>query len=179
MIVSVLGGSLPKPGEPSYEEALRLGQLLGKAGHSVMTGGYIGAMEAASRGAAEVGAHVIGCTCDEIEAWREIAPNPWVKEEWRFPSLNERMLALLKRCDAAIALPGGLGTLAEIALLWNLQAVNVVPPNPLILVGSGWQDTFNTFFINLGTYVTEKDRHLLLFAADIEQAVTLLSGFKN
>ena len=108
--ITVFGGSQPKPGEPAYEDALRLGSLIGQAGYTVLTGGYIGTMEAVSRGAAEAGGHVIGVTCDEIEAWRPVKPNPWVTEEMRFPTLHQRLFALIDNCDAALALPGGVGT---------------------------------------------------------------------
>ena len=107
--ITVFGGSQPRPGDPAYQEALRLGQLLGQAGYAVLTGGYIGTMEAVSRGASENGGHVIGVTCDEIESWRPVKPNPWVQEELRFPTLRQRLYALIDECHAALALPGGIG----------------------------------------------------------------------
>ncbi len=67
MRVAVFGGSAPQPGQPAYLEAQHLGEMLAKAGHEVVTGGYMGVMEAVSRGAAEAGGHVIGVTCKEIE----------------------------------------------------------------------------------------------------------------
>lgn len=62
MKVTVFGGAAAVPGNPAYFEAQRLGCLLAQAGHAVLTGGYMGAMEATSRGAAEAGGHVIGVT---------------------------------------------------------------------------------------------------------------------
>ena len=53
--ITVFGGSQPKPGDEDYQQALRLGALLGSAGFTVLTGGYVGTMEAVSRGAAENG----------------------------------------------------------------------------------------------------------------------------
>jgi len=116
MNIAVYGGSQPEPGSEGYQEAYELGRLLGRAGHTVLTGGYIGTMEAVSRGAAEAGAHVIGVTCDEIERWRPVKPNAWVQEERRFASLNERLDELVHACEGAIALAGGPGTLTEVAL---------------------------------------------------------------
>ena len=142
MRISVFGGSSPKPQEPAYQEAYILGQLIGKAGHTVLTGGYIGTMEAVSRGAAEAGGHVIGVTCDEIESWRSVGPNPWVKEEIRIPTLRERVDKLISACDAAFALPGGVGTLVEIAVMWNMIQTQAITPRPLILIGQGWKKTF-------------------------------------
>ncbi len=173
--MTVFGGSKPKPGEAAYEEALCLGRLLGAAGHTVLTGGYIGTMEAVSRGAAEAGGRVIGVTCDEIEAWRGIAPNPWVQVEMRFATLEERLHALLVHCEAAIALPGGIGTLTEISLLWSQMQIRALPQRPLILVGEGWRRTFEGFFAALGAYIPPADRALLTFVPDPERAAALLN----
>ncbi len=174
MRVTVFGGSRPRPGEPAYQQAWRLGYLLGSAGHTVLTGGYVGTMEAVSRGAAEAGARVIGVTCDEIEAWRKVSPNPWVQEEMRFPTLQERMIALMTHCEAALALPGGIGTLAEISVLWSQLQVRILPARPVVLIGDAWQHVFHTFFQSLGAYVSPDDRTLLTFAPDVESAVAFL-----
>ena len=115
MNITVFGGSHPKIGSPAYAEAYELGKLLAQAGHAVLTGGYIGTMEAVSCGAAEAGGHVIGVTCDEIEKWRGVKANAWVREERHFQTLEQRLIELVHACDAAIALPGGPGTLTEIA----------------------------------------------------------------
>ena len=91
-----------------------MGEHLASSGHTVLTGGYIGTMEAVSRGAAETGGHVIGVTCMEIERWRGVSANSWVLEEWKVETLLERLQILIKECDAAIALPGGPGTLTPV-----------------------------------------------------------------
>src|SRR3990172_11196235 len=101
MNITVFGSSSPAPGEPAYEEARRLGDLLARAGHCVLTGGYMGTMEAVSRGAAEAGGHTVGVTCDQIEKWRNTKANAWVKEERRFESLGERLYCLVESCDVA------------------------------------------------------------------------------
>ncbi len=174
MRITVFGGSKPKPGETAYEEALTLGRLLGAAGHTVLTGGYIGVMEAVSRGTAESGGHVIGVTCAEIETWRGIRPNPWVQEEIRRATLNERLRTLIENCEAAIALPGGIGTLTEVSLMWSQMQIRAISPRPLLLVGEGWQRTFETFFASLGAYVAPSDRALLTFVPDVTAAAESL-----
>jgi uncharacterized protein (TIGR00730 family) len=145
MKVAVFGGAGARPENEEYIQAVDLGIKLARAGHIVMTGGYIGIMEAASKGAFEAGGHVIGVTCDEIESFRPMKPNQWVKEEWRYVTLTDRMVNLINRCDAAIALPGGVGTLAEISVLWNQILVHAIPTKPMILVGKGWKQTFECF----------------------------------
>ena len=174
MQVTVFGGSEPRPGEPAYEEAFRLGRLIGQKGDTVLTGGYVGTMEAVSRGAAEAGGHVIGVTCDEIEAWRPVRPNAWVQEEMRFPSLRQRLNALIDCCDAAIALPGGIGTLAEVAAMWSNLQTGVIAPRPLILVGPGWKALMNQFVTVFDGYVQPQHYQQLFFAPDVEAAIEFL-----
>ena len=177
--ISVFGGSSPRPGEEDYEQALLLGQLLAKEDYSVMTGGYIGSMEAVSRGAAESGGHVIGYTCDEIEAWRPVAPNSWVREERRQETVHQRLVSLIEDCDAALALPGGAGTLNEIAMMWTLMITNALEPRPLIMIGPGWESTFQQFYKALDAYIHMKHRELLSFVPDAISAVQDLRQTKD
>jgi uncharacterized protein (TIGR00730 family) len=175
MNITVFGGSHPQPGSPAYAEAYELGKLLAQAGHAVLTGGYIGTMEAVSKGANEAGGHVIGVTCADIEAWRpQVKANAWVKEERRFATLQERLNELVLACDAAIALPGGPGTLTEIALTWNLMIVGSMPAKPLILTGAGWRSVMELFYNSFEVYIPQNQRELLQFAPDIQEAVKLL-----
>ena len=174
MKVTVFGGAQPKEGTPAYEEARELGSLLARSGHVVLNGGYMGTMEAVSRGANEAGGHVIGVTCIDIEEWRKSKPNPWIKEEIRRQSLYERLHGLIDNCDAAIALPGGPGTLTEVSLMWNLMIVESIPRRPLILIGQGWQSTFDQFFSEHDVYTPAEHRALLYFAGNVKEAVKRL-----
>ncbi len=176
MRVSVFGGAQPKEGEAAYSEAFELGKMLAERGHTVLTGGYIGTMEAVSRGAHEAGGHVIGVTCAEIERWRPRAANPWVKEEIKRETLIERLHTLIHESDAAFALPGGPGTLTEISVMWNLMVVESLHRRPLILVGRGWQSTFDQFFKEFDSYMTASQREILLFAPDVPTAVEMLEN---
>jgi uncharacterized protein (TIGR00730 family) len=168
--VTVFGGSQPKPGDPVYQDALRLGKLLAETGYTLLTGGYIGTMEALSRGASEAGGHVIGVTCDQIEAWRPVKANPWVAEDWHYASLHERIFALIENCNACLALPGGVGTLAEITLTWNLLLTHSLPPRPLILIGTGWQATIKQFLSQQSEFIPEIQRQWLSFSPDVDSA---------
>jgi uncharacterized protein (TIGR00730 family) len=176
MNITVFGGAQPKDGTAAYEEARELGKLLAERGHAVLTGGYMGTMEAVSRGASEAGGHVIGVTCQDIEDWRGSKINAWVKEEIKKQTLLERLQVLIEGCDAAIALPGGAGTLTEISLMWNLMIVESLPPRPLVLVGSGWQSTFDQFFQEFESYMPMRQQELLYFAEDVKTAVSVLES---
>ncbi len=175
MNITIFGGSQPQPGSPAYRQAYELGKLLALAGHTVLTGGYMGTMEAASRGANEAGGHVVGVTCADIEAWRGSHANAWVKEERRFTTLLERMNELILACDAAIALPGGPGTLAEIALTWNLMIVNSIPHKPLVLVGNSWKNVLETFQREFALYNYHDQAKLIILSGTIHEAIDLVS----
>ncbi|MGB9639744.1 MAG: LOG family protein [Anaerolineales bacterium] len=176
--VTVFGGSQPKPDSSAYIEAYRLGKLLGKQGFIILNGGYMGTMEAVSKGAKEAGAKVIGITCDQIEDWRPVAPNPYLSEEKRYPTLRERLYALIDLCDIAIALPGGIGTLAEISAMWTQIDIQAIPPKPLILIGKGWHKIIEHFFEVMQDYVSQSQREELLFAKNIDEAVSFLTSLK-
>lgn len=134
-LVVVFGGQRVAPGSALYQEAYRLGALLARAGYTVASGGYQGTMEAVSRGAAEAGGRVIGYTCD---IFTDVRPNPWIGEERRTPTLTARIERMAREGDAFIALHGGIGTLAEITVVWNLLLLNSLGPKPFLLVGEQW-----------------------------------------
>ena len=115
-------------------------------------------------------------TCEQIEAWRPVRPNRWVLEEQRFDTLLQRISALIEGCDAALALPGGPGTLTEIALMWNLLLTEVLPQRPLILIGIGWENTFLSFYQNHSDYIPMDQRRWLSFVPDIPSAIELLNS---
>lgn len=175
-IVSVFGGSAPRPETPAYAEARALGGALARAGWTVATGGYSGVMEAASRGAAEAGGHVIGVTCGLIEDWKGLRANPWVKEEIKFPTLRERLHYLVEFCDVAMALPGGIGTLSEVALTWSLLQTGEIKRKPLVVVGRLWSETMSTFLRESDGYLHDGDVELIYVARDIKEAVQKVSN---
>jgi len=179
MKITIFGGTKPRTGDAAYEEAERLGALLAAAGHTVITGGYMGTMEAASKGANQAGGQVVGITCQEIEDWRGGEANLWVTREQKVATLQERMILLMDSADAVLALPGGVGTLAEILLLWNRMVIESSPRKPLILVGSGWQEIVKTFAAALDGYFPTNYIEMLSFAATVEEAVRLVDTFQS
>src|SRR5262245_2398525 len=103
-----------------------------------MTGGYGGAMAAASRGAHEAGGHVIGVTVDLFE--RRGPVNPWVRERVHTPDLYERLRHIIQTADGFVAVAGSIGTLTEIFLTWTLVSVEGREPAPIVLMGPQWRD---------------------------------------
>ena len=176
MNITVFCSSASIAGDPAYIEAVRLGQLIAAAGHTVLTGGYIGSMEAVSRGAAEAGGRVVGVTCDEIEVWRPVKANPWVQEERRFATMRQRLFALIDGCDAALALPGGIGTLAEVSMMWSNMQTGVIGARPLVLIGPGWREAIGTLWRVFDQHVPVRHRALLTFAGNVEDAISFINS---
>jgi uncharacterized protein (TIGR00730 family) len=169
MVISVFGSSAPTPGSTGYEEARTVGRLLAEAGFAVATGGYCGTMEAVSWGAAAAGGRVIGVTCDQIEVFRPLGPNEFVTDEIRYATLQERVQHLVRENAGMIVLPGGLGTLSELALAWSLLQVNEISPRPVALLGEIWQRTLQAFFDP--AFIRQKDMDLLFWADSPQTAV--------
>lgn len=176
MIISIFGSATPKPESDLYQEAQQLGKLLAEAGHTVMTGGYCGTMEAVSRGAVEAGSHSIGVTCRQIEEYRPLGPNSWVREVIHTDTLTERIEVLTSKADAFMALPGGIGTLAEIAMVYNKMVISAIPSNTLILIGEGWKQTFKAFLKGQAENINFKTRQIPQFAANSQEALFLLNN---
>lgn len=138
--ITIFGSSLPVEGSGAYEDARRLGRLLAEQGFTVCNGGYGGLMAASARGAREAGGHTIGVTCT---IWPGKA-NPWIVEEIRVATFMDRLTNLIERGDAYVVLPGGTGTLAELALVWEMMnkttlAQTVGGRKPLLVMTPYWQ----------------------------------------
>lgn len=169
MRVTVFGSARLAEGSPEYAEGRELGRALAEAGHVVVSGGYGGLMEAVSRGAREVGGAVVGVT---LEPWNaRLRANPYVSDERPARSLFARLEALVES-EALIALPGGAGTLAEVALAWNLQQMELANRKPVILVGSAWRKLLASFEDLL--IINERDLALLTVVERVDEAVEAL-----
>jgi uncharacterized protein (TIGR00730 family) len=167
--VAVFGSSEPMPGEPAYEDAREVGRLLGRAGLAVVTGGYGGVMEGASRGAREEGGTTIGVTVSSLFGHRE--PNPYLVRVEDRPDLLGRTRSLIDLAEGFIILPGRAGTLAELSLLWALQRAGI-HDYPRVLVGSAWGEVLG-LLVRL-ELLEPGLRETTFQAAGPEEAVALL-----
>jgi len=100
-----------------------------------MTGGHQGMMAAFSEGIRAGGGHIRGITLERFPT----PPDNTFSEEVRAADFFERMGQMIEQADAWLVLPGGLGTLAELAMTWDLIAIRVLEPRPLLLYGDMWQ----------------------------------------
>jgi uncharacterized protein (TIGR00730 family) len=137
IVVSVFGTGRTRPGEPAYEFAEQVGRALAQAGFVVANGGYKGIMQASAKGAAEAGGTIIGVTCS---AFKKSVANEYVTREMTTGSLDERLNTLVKLGQAYVVLPGGTGTLLELATVWELKNKGFLDAGkPIVLAGGFWR----------------------------------------
>ena len=122
--VTVFGSSRCVKGDQEYIFAESIGNMLGKLGHNVATGGYQGTMEAISKGAGKHAVSVIGVTVPSLFSNMskdsfEVKANEYINKEIKAESLSDRIHHLLKNSKAIIVLPGKIGTLTELIVAWN------------------------------------------------------------
>ncbi|MBC7815027.1 MAG: LOG family protein [Burkholderiales bacterium] len=175
--IAVFGSAVPKPEEMDYQHAYELGRALCASGYQVMTGGYSGVMEAVSKGGCEVGGHVIGVTTALFDATRPNGANQWVKQEIKYLTLRERLIHMIVEPDGYVAMPGGLGTLNELVMVWELMRVDDIPRRPLICYGQYWERMLANFVES--PYIQPTFWDLLTFADTPEEAVAALDGWQN
>jgi uncharacterized protein (TIGR00730 family) len=165
-IIAVFGSSEPPPGDPLYELARRVGSALARAGYDVITGGYGGVMEGASRGAVEAGGSATGVVCS-IFAGR--APNAYLTATRETPDLVTRMATLVSDAGGYVVLPGKSGTLAELTLLWALHRAGSLGPRPVILLGAAWRPFLH--HLVKGDMIESSELAITRVAEDPDEAV--------
>ena len=169
-IVAVFGGSRPPRESAEYAEAYTMGKLLANAGYVVVNGGYAGTMEASARGAKENGGRAIGVISGEFG---RLAPNAYLDETVQHRDLFDRIREMQSRSDAFIVLKGSMGTLAELALVWNLSKIDEKHRKPIILVGEYWGRVLDSWREHLA--VTDEEASLLSVVTDPSGAIDFLN----
>lgn len=167
-IITIFGGSKCKEDSPEYREARDLGARLAEAGFTICTGGYLGIMEAASRGAREKGGRVLGIVMNQFKS----EPNRYLTDKVASDHFYERLQNLITRSVGFVAFRGGMGTVTEISLVWNKLTTGVIGERPLVLVGDCWKPVVEAWQTNL--VVSDADTSFLDFAANAEAAAEII-----
>jgi uncharacterized protein (TIGR00730 family) len=160
-----------------YDIAREFGRLVGRAKNAtrdgqllIMTGGGCGIMEAANRGAADVGAQSIGLN---ISLPHEQFPNPYVSVDlaFKFRYFALRKLHFVLRARALVVFPGGFGTLDELFEILALSQTRKTPPVPVVLIGQDyWRRVFDPEFLFQEGVIAAEDLELFWFAETAEDA---------
>ena len=172
--VTVFGSARLKEDSPYYIKARELGQKLAKAGHTVITGGGNGIMEAANRGAFESGGRSIGLN---IQLPKEQTLNQYTTDNLEFHYFFARKVMLTFSSKVYVYFPGGFGTIDEFSEILTLIQTKKIPPAPMILFGSDFWKPLDAFFYwkmeketaTIGT----GDRGLYTITDDVDQIVQI------
>ncbi|MCW8880563.1 MAG: TIGR00730 family Rossman fold protein [Kangiellaceae bacterium] len=164
-----------------YECARELARLLGKHLYEcndlhtkLVTGGGPGIMEAANRGAAEIGQQSIGLN---ITIPSEQKPNPYIAESlsFQFRYFSLRKMHFLKRAVAIVVFPGGFGTLDELLEVLTLMQTGKIDKIPIILFGQNfWSRVVDFSFLAEQQLIDEEDLNLYTIVDDVKLARNLL-----
>jgi uncharacterized protein (TIGR00730 family) len=171
--VTVFGSARYPETHPYYAVGRQLGAALVRLGFTVMTGGGPGLMEAANRGAREAGGRSVGCN---IQLPREQQPNRYLDRSVVCRHFFVRKVLLFKYSYAFVALPGGFGTLDELADALTLVQTGKVKHFPIILIGTDYWRPFRSMVEAMAAEGTidPDDRRLMLVTDDLEAAMTHL-----
>jgi uncharacterized protein (TIGR00730 family) len=176
--VTIFGSARTEPGSKYYELAVETARAVGKAGYAVITGGGGGIMEAANKGAAEVGVRSVGLN---IELPQEQAPNEYQNLPLHFRYFFCRKVMFLKYAHGFIVMPGGYGTLDEfseaLVLIQTLKQAHF----PVICMGSeywkGLIDWFKDVMLKDYGYIDPQDMNVFTICDDPEKAAQIIIDF--
>ena len=172
-IITIFGGSKCIEDSHEYQEATALGSKLADAGYTICTGGYLGIMEAASRGAREKGGRVLGIVMNQFKS----EPNRFLTDKVATDHFYDRLQNLILRSSGFVAFRGGMGTVTEVSLVWNKLQTRILGSRPLVLIGDCWPPVVKAWQTSL--VVSDADVGILNFADDAEQAFKIIDTKSN
>lgn len=166
--VTVFGSARFEEKDPFYQLAVRVGEQVSKMGFTVMTGGGPGIMEAANRGAKNVGGKSVGCN---IILPFEQHPNPYLDKFMNFKYFFVRKVLLSKYSYAFVVMPGGFGTLDEFFEALTLMQTKVMRKFPVVLMCSEFHQHLYDYIVHLADYgtINKTDLELFLMTDSIEE----------
>src|SRR5437764_1149345 len=168
--VTVFGSARVNPGDPHYELAEKMGAALARLGFTVMTGGGPGIMEAANRGAKDVGGRSVGCN---IELPFEQVSNSYLDRCVRLHYFFVRKALLIKYSYAFVVMPGGAGTLDELFEALTLIQTGKIQNFPIVIMGTDYWKELIGFIEKMAEREMIADADLsLIYATDsVEEAI--------
>ncbi|WP_236515165.1 LOG family protein [Sandaracinus amylolyticus] len=139
--VTIFGSARAEPGTFVYDETRRVARALTELGCDIVTGGGPGLMSAANAGASDAasgaGARSMGI---RISLPFEQTPNAFVTQMYEHRTFFTRLHHFVLASDAYIVAPGGIGTVLEAMMIWQLLQVGHLSDKPLVFVGPMWSD---------------------------------------
>jgi hypothetical protein len=175
--ISIYGSARLKPESPYYQLTIEIAQKFSDAGFAVISGGGPGIMEAANKGAHAGKSPSVGLN---IELPHEQSGNQWQDISLRFRHFFTRKVTFVKNSDAVVVMPGGFGTLDELAEVLTLIQTKKSRHVPIVLVGAefwaGLLDWFKNTLLTNGV-ISEKDLDLMQVIDDPDQVLEAVLRF--
>ena len=178
--VTIFGSARFKEDHIYYKQTQKIAAEIAKLGFTIMTGGGPGIMEAANRGAREVGGRSVGCN---IVLPFEQSHNPYIDND---KNLNHRYffvrkVMFVKYAQGFVVLPGGFGTLDEAFEVLTLMQTKKITPVPVILVGtafwSGLKEWITTVMLEKENNIHPDDLDLIPIMDDPDDVVNYINEF--
>ena len=168
--VTVFGSARIHPDDPHYELARKMGAAIARLGFTVMTGGGPGIMEAANRGAKDVGGRSVGCT---IELPSEQPANAYLDRCVRLHYFFVRKALLVKYSYAFVVMPGGAGTLDELFEALTLIQTAKIKNFPIVIMGTDYWKELIDFMNKMAQrgMIAEADLSLIYATDSVDEAV--------
>jgi uncharacterized protein (TIGR00730 family) len=139
--VTIFGSARIHPGHSVYEEVKRMTAVLAAMGCDIVTGGGPGLMQAANEGARSANAaERVQSVGIRVELPFEQEVNPYVEQAYEHQSFFSRLHHFVLVSDAFIVVPGGIGTVLESIMIWQLLQVRHMHDTPLIFAGPMWAE---------------------------------------
>jgi uncharacterized protein (TIGR00730 family) len=171
--VTVFGSARFKEGHPYYEQAKEISGKIAQLGFTIMTGGGPGIMEAANKGAKEVGGKSVGCN---IVLPMEQKPNSYLDKWVNIKYFFVRKTLLIKYSYAFVVLPGGFGTLDEYFEALTLIQTNMINQFPIVILNKDFHKDLIEHIEKMksaGT-ISAPDTNLFLVTDSVEEAVAYI-----
>lgn len=173
--VAIFGSARFAEDHPHYIKARQIGAEIAKLGFTIMTGGGPGIMEAANRGAKDVGGRSVGCN---IELPFEQDPNPYLDKWVTIKYFFVRKTLLIKYSYAFVVMPGGFGTLDELFESLTLIQTKKIKNFPIVIFDKAFHQNLVEYILdmkNSGT-ISPEDLDLILVTDDVEATVNHIKG---
>ena len=178
--VTIFGSARAKPGTVAYDETKRAAKSLAQMGCDIITGGGPGLMQAANEGVALAGeSQSLGIRVD-LPFEQEV--NPFVELAFEHRTFFTRLHHFVLASDAFIVAPGGIGTVLETMMIWQLLQVKHLDRTPLILVGKMWpglvewvRDAMLSFETPL---ISPQDVDIPFCVANADEAIAIIRKHK-
>jgi len=175
--VSIFGSARFKPDHPYYKVSEELSRLLSDSGFAVVSGGGPGVMEASNKGAFAGKSASVGLN---IKLPHEQSGNPYQDIAVNFKYFFARKVMFVKYASAYVVMPGGFGTLDELAEILTLVQTGKTKKIPIILFGTefweGLLDWFRESLIDMGT-ISPDDMNLFKVTDDVQEVVDVIFDF--